>query len=313
MKRFSLFLDEAEDTSLMPPLSHSKKGINDRLITTLGRHQPAHIGHRLVLNKLKSLAEERGADLEVNTSRSQDPKKNPLPFAEKVDHLKRQNPDFAENITDDPKVKSVLDVFRKAYDDGYKNLDVVVGSDRANDIENLLRRYNGPGEGMLYNFEDANVHSIQRNKPPMPLSEAKAKKKTSAKSEKEKKEEKMKKFLMELSASKMRSWAQKGDFEKFLQGSRTHDTYGKGDVGELFNLVRANMQMAEDWDINPRDHILEVREFYKDGRLFEIGDWVESLNTGICGKITRCGTNHVICVTESGIMFKSFIQDVYPI
>ena len=41
-----------------------------------------------------------------------------------------------------------------------------------------------------------------------------------------------------------------------------------------------------------------------------MGDLVESLNTGLIGKITRRGTNHLICVTEEGIMFKSWVSDL---
>ena len=41
-----------------------------------------------------------------------------------------------------------------------------------------------------------------------------------------------------------------------------------------------------------------------------MGDIVESLNTGLVGKIIRRGTNHLICVTEEDYMFKSWIRDV---
>ena len=37
---------------------------------------------------------------------------------------------------------------------------------------------------------------------------------------------------------------------------------------------------------------------------------VESLNTGLVGRIIRRGTNYLICVTEEDNMFKSWIRDV---
>ena len=46
---------------------------------------------------------------------------------------------------------------------------------------------------------------------------------------------------------------------------------------------------------------------------FELNDTsalVENLNTGLVGKIIRRGTNYLICVTESEMMFKSWIRDV---
>jgi hypothetical protein len=55
----------------------------------------------------------------------------------------------------------------------------------------------------------------------------------------------------------------------------------------------------------------ELRELYTEGSLYHVGDVVESLDTGLVGEIHRCGANHLIVVTEDGIMFKSFIQDVH--
>jgi hypothetical protein len=37
---------------------------------------------------------------------------------------------------------------------------------------------------------------------------------------------------------------------------------------------------------------------------------VENLNTGLIGEVMRRGTNHLICVTEEGYMFKSWIKDL---
>ena len=37
---------------------------------------------------------------------------------------------------------------------------------------------------------------------------------------------------------------------------------------------------------------------------------VESLSTGLVGKIIRRGTNYLISVSESNVMFKSWIHDV---
>ena len=41
-----------------------------------------------------------------------------------------------------------------------------------------------------------------------------------------------------------------------------------------------------------------------------MGDVVESLSTGLIGKIIRRGTNYLISVSESNVMFKSWIHDV---
>ena len=44
--------------------------------------------------------------------------------------------------------------------------------------------------------------------------------------------------------------------------------------------------------------------------IFDIGTRVEDVTTGLVGRIIRRGTNHLICVTEDDIMFKSWIKDV---
>ena len=53
-----------------------------------------------------------------------------------------------------------------------------------------------------------------------------------------------------------------------------------------------------------------LRENYISGNIFNIGEWVENVNTGLVGKIIRRGTNYLICVTEDDVMFKPWIKDV---
>ena len=36
----------------------------------------------------------------------------------------------------------------------------------------------------------------------------------------------------------------------------------------------------------------------------------DSLNTGLIGRIIRRGANHLICVAENNIMFKSWVKDL---
>ena len=53
-----------------------------------------------------------------------------------------------------------------------------------------------------------------------------------------------------------------------------------------------------------------LRDHYVSGDIFNLGDIVENLNTGLIGEIVRRGTNHLICVTKENYMFKSWIRDV---
>ena len=54
----------------------------------------------------------------------------------------------------------------------------------------------------------------------------------------------------------------------------------------------------------------DTRDLYRRGVIFNEGDWVESTIMGFIGQVHRRGANHLICVTEHGYMFKSFITDV---
>lgn len=62
--------------------------------------------------------------------------------------------------------------------------------------------------------------------------------------------------------------------------------------------------------LKTEEQILELRERYISKKIYLEGDWVESLNTGMIGKIIRRGTNYLICVTEDDQMFKPWIHDV---
>jgi len=64
------------------------------------------------------------------------------------------------------------------------------------------------------------------------------------------------------------------------------------------------------WEIAPSFDYFGLREKYYNKEIFKRGDIVESLHTGLRGEVTRRGANHLICVTEDGIMFKSWIKDV---
>ena len=64
------------------------------------------------------------------------------------------------------------------------------------------------------------------------------------------------------------------------------------------------------WQIAPKLDFKSLREHFVQGNIFNIGTLVENLNTGLVGRILRKGTNYVIAVTNEGIMFKSWINDI---
>ena len=104
------------------------------------------------------------------------------------------------------------------------------------------------------------------------------------------------------------------DFESFRKG--TPSELDDGDTRALFDAVRQGMgskkkaEVAEMWEIAPEIDPKGLRDNYVAGRIFNLGDIVENLNTGLVGKIIRRGTNHLICLTQEDYMFKSWIRDV---
>jgi hypothetical protein len=81
-------------------------------------------------------------------------------------------------------------------------------------------------------------------------------------------------------------------------------------IKQLFGELGGSIDVKETWQIAPDLDSKGLREHYVFGNIFKVGDIVESCNTGLRGEIIRSGANHLICVTDDGIMFKSWIKDV---
>ena len=266
---------EEEPEEELPPLT-----------IVFGRFNPPTIGHDKLLKSAKRIS--AGGDVKIYPSRSQDPKKNPLDPDNKVSFMKKMFPDFKENIINDDQMKTIFDVLVTADEEGYSSVNIVVGSDRQAEFENLAQKYNGE----LYNFDLIRVVSAG-------VRDADAE------------------GVEGMSASKMRKAVIDGDFESFRRG--TPKTLDDADTKALFNAVRQGMQVKKSkvkkesfalWEIAPKYDMRNLRENYVRGKIFRIGDRVQNLNTGLIGEVMRRGTNHLICVTEEGYMFKSWIKDV---
>ena len=56
-----------------------------------------------------------------------------------------------------------------------------------------------------------------------------------------------------------------------------------------------------------------LRQQQRQDEVFKEGDGVMSSRTGDKGHIHRVGGNYVICVTESGEMFRAWVKDIRDI
>jgi len=255
----------------------------DTATVVFGRFNPPTVGHGKLLSAAKKAA--AGGDLAIYPSRTQDPKKNPLDPDMKISFMKKMFPEYADDIINDAEMISIFNVLGAAAEGGYKNVNIVVGSDRQSEFDNLAQKYNGE----LYNFEMINVISAGVRDADSSGVEG-------------------------MSASKMRKAVVDDDFAAFRKG--TPKELDDGDTTALFDAVRSGMgikkkkEVKEMWEIAPKYDPKGLRDNYISGNIFNIGDIVENLNTGLIGEIVRRGTNHLICVTKENYMFKSWIKDV---
>ena len=251
-----------------------KKGPSGDIVTiAFGKFNPPTKAHKNLLNALKQAAS--GGNFYIFPSRTQDGKKNPLPVDAKIDFMKAMFPEYAERIIDSDEFKTIFDVFSFLNQEGYTAINIVCGSERCSEIDNLAKKYNG----QLYQFSSINVVSSGPKDPDA-----------------------------EENSSIARKAAASGDFETFKK-SMPAGVQPKL-IKQLFGELGGSLEVKETWQIAPDLDAKGLREHYVFGNLFKVGDVVESCNTGLRGEIIRSGANHLICVTEEGIMFKSWIKDV---
>jgi len=260
-----------------PPPVEKTKGT---LTVAFGRFNPPTTGHEKLLDTVASSSDD--GDYIIVPSRSQDKKKNPLDPDTKISIMRQMYPNHSEKIVNDPQNRTIFDVLKKAHMDGYAGVRIIGGGDRVAEFEKLSNNYNGK----LYAFDNVEVLSAGDRDPDGD-------------------------DVSGMSASKQRKAAAEGDFTSFRKG--VPSSLNNKQARELYNTLRSAMNIKEGWnmwEIAPKFDWKGLRENFINDKIFKVGELVENVNTGLVGKIIRRGTNHLICVTEDKIMFKSWIKDV---
>lgn len=251
---------------------------------TFGRMNPPTTGHEKLMNELSKKSGNNS--YRVYLSQSTDKKKNPLDFKYKVKTVRKFFPKHARSVMLNKKVKTVFDAVTEMYNDGFKNITMVVGSDRINEFSTLLKKYNGvKGRHGLYNFNKINVISAGDRDPDAD-------------------------DISGMSASKMRSLANEGDFTQFSQGLPRN--VSNADAKKVYNEVRKGMGLKEQLDYFNKLHfepVSEKREAYVKGNLFNIGDNVVVMATDEVGRVTSLGSNYVI-IESNNKLLRKWIDDV---
>ena len=189
-------------------------------VITFGRFNPPTIGHEKMIDRIMAVAKRNGGDAFVFASASQDAKKNPFPYDEKIKLMKKMFPVKGFNIFkySGKKVPTVMHAASELYKDGYEELIMVVGSDRVRQFQKLLPDYNGV-EGKphgFYDFGKISIESAGERDPDADGAEG-------------------------MSASKMRQYAVDGDYESFSAGMPA--SVSERDKRTAFSSLRKHMRI----------------------------------------------------------------------
>ena len=201
MKTFTKFLSEAKDRPA---------------VFSFGRFNPPTTGHAKLADRLSKVARTAGGDALIFTSHSNDKKKNPLPHKVKVKYLRKF---FGKKIgVPDVSARTVFDIATALYNQGYRDIYMVVGSDRIREFDTLLKKYNSvKGRHGFYKFN--NIEIVSAGERDADASDVSG-----------------------MSASKMRAAAEKGDFDSFKDGVPTRNAR---EAQQLYKDVRKGMGIAE--------------------------------------------------------------------
>jgi RimK family alpha-L-glutamate ligase len=182
------------------------------VVFTFGRFQPPTSGHELLINKVIKEAKKRKGEHRIYTSRVTD-KRNPLNLKDKLHYMRRFFPQA--NIIDDPEAINAFTICQQLSDQGYRNVVLVVGSDRVREFKNGIEKYIGP-DG--YDFDSFEVISAGERDPDS-------------------------QGVAGMSASKMRLAVSQNDLKSFISGMPSKAS--KRDTQKLFDILQKSIGVNE--------------------------------------------------------------------
>ena len=163
------------------------EAVGDSVVFTFGRMNPPTVGHGKLIDKVLSVAKSSGAKAIIYPSKTEDDNKNPLPFKMKVKVLKDV---YGSIIDTDKKIVSPFHALEKLDDKKVSNVTFVVGSDRVNEFKKNMGSHIKKN---LSNIKKFSVVSAGERDPDAS-------------------------GVSGMSGSKMRSFVQKDQFDKFRKG-----------------------------------------------------------------------------------------------
>ena len=250
----------------------------ETVVFAFGRFNPPTTGHEKLIEKVISIAGSN--DYFIFPSHTQNPKKDPLPQALKIAYMRKMFKKYSRKILA-TKSRNAIEIAVELYDKGYKNLVMVVGSDRVKVFDSMLSQYNGV-EGKphgYYKFDSIKIENAGERDPDSEGVEG-------------------------MSASKMRVAAADGDKNLFLQGVPSSFRDGE----KLYRDVRKYMGIREEKDMGDMSDFEFIRDQYLTRKIWNAGDVVEA--NGDVGEVVRKGTNYLSFVTEEGKVHKAWLHEI---
>lgn len=252
-----------------------------------GRMNPPTAGHEKLLDFLKAKAGRN--PFRIYLTQSEDNSKNPIPFIDKVKFARKGFPQYGRQIMMNKKLKTIFDAMTSFYNEGFKRIVIVAGNDRVRQYEILLNKYNGvKGKHGFYNFERINVLDAGKRDPESSGVEG-------------------------VSGTKLRGYAESGDFTKFAQYMPKR--LSNSDSKAVYNAVRKGIGLKEEKEFKNKiqlEPVSEIRESYVNGDLFKVGDSVVIKESDEVGEVKLLGSNYVI-VEVADKRYRKWLDAVEPV
>ena len=176
---------------------------NKTAVFAFGRMNPPTAGHK----KIGEVIKAQPGDPFIFVTHTQNAKTDPLTFSQKLTFAQKMFPMIKVG---DKAVRTWVQAMQKLEQMGYTDIIYVAGSDRVNEFNQLLNKYNGKD----YNFNSIKVVSAGERDPDA-------------------------QGLEGMSASKMRDLAARGDKRTFVNAVPIDPKTAE----EMYNQVRTGLQL----------------------------------------------------------------------
>lgn len=255
-------------TDLQQKLKEAKE---KKVVFSFGRMNPPTAGHEKLANAVAKEAKASGADARIYLSHTQNNKKDPLSYRDKVKYAKKA---FGSAVKSS-RARTIIEIAKELEADGYTDITLVFGDDREGEMVNLIKKYNGKE----FNFNSISSKSAGKRDPNA-------------------------KGVEGISGTLLRDYAKQGNYRKFAGAlaSKLSDA----DKKAIYNEIRKVFSIKEDVEFER----IAFREAYLVGDMFNVGDIVVDLNLNEEFEIIEQGTNFLYCKGADGNVHTKWLSDL---